>query len=170
MRYLLFCLPLLILAACATLSEDECRAGNWYAIGKEDGTAGRNSSFIHQHAKACADYGIAPDRSVWERGRRDGLPLYCTPSNAFHEGRSGKHLSPVCPASQLAVLERENQRGLHLNQVEQEISSIESEIRAINSELSHLPSDDPSRTALLSERSFLRLDLLHLRTERARLL
>lgn len=167
---LILLFPLLFLTACATLSEDECRSGDWYAIGKSDGAKGRQMSFVDQHAKACADYGIAPDRRAWERGRADGLPLYCTPRRAFDEGRRGKHLSPVCPAAQLAELERANERGLRLNRIEQEIREIEGDIRDINAELARLPADDPSRSALISERSFLRLDLLTLRAERARFL
>lgn len=170
MRYLVLCLAAIGLTACATLSENECRAGNWYAIGKNDGAQGRPVSFLAQHAKACIDYGITPDRAAWARGRADGVPLYCTPSNAFKEGRRGKHLSPVCPATDLSVLERANQRGLRLNRIELEIREIEGDIRDINSELARLSADDPSRGALISERSFLRLDLLTLRTERARLL
>lgn len=170
MRIFLLCLPFLALAACASLSEDECRAGNWYGIGKEDGANGRQSSFVEQHSKACADFGIAPDRKAWARGRADGLPLYCTPRRAFEEGRRGKHLSPVCPASQLAELERANDKGLRLNRIELEIREIEGDIRDINSELARLPAGDPSRASLISERSFLRLELLTLRTERARFL
>ncbi|MEM6386699.1 MAG: DUF2799 domain-containing protein [Pseudomonadota bacterium] len=170
MRYSFCLLPLLALSACASLSEDECRAGDWYQIGKADGAAGRQNAFLEQHRKACGEYGIAPNAASWARGRKDGLPLYCTPSNAFKVGRQGKHLSAVCPASQVAELERENDRGLQLNRVEQEIRSIESDIRGINASLTHLPADSPTRGALLSERSILRLDLLMLRTERARLL
>ncbi|MEM9427005.1 MAG: DUF2799 domain-containing protein [Pseudomonadota bacterium] len=170
MRYLLLSAPLLLLAACATLSEDQCRAGNWYAIGKNDGAEGRTMSFVEQHAEACAEYGIAPDRTTWAKGRADGLPLYCTPDNAFRVGRSGKHLSDVCPARDLAVLQRANERGLRLNRIELEIREIEGDIRDINAELARLPATDPSRGSLISERSFLRLDLLTLRAERARFL
>lgn len=168
MRYILLLAPLLLLAACATLSEDQCRAGNWYDIGLKDGANGRQASFLTQHAKACRDYGITPSAADWERGRQDGLPQYCTPSRAFDEGKRGKHLSPVCPANQLARLERANERGLAYNRITQEIGEIEREISAINAELARLEPGDPARGALASERSFLRLELLSLRTERAR--
>jgi len=168
MRYLLLLAPLLLLSACATLSEDQCRAGNWYEIGKNDGADGRQSSFLAQHAKACRDYGIRPVASEWERGRRDGLPLYCVPSRAYHEGTRGKHLSPVCPVEQLDQLERANARGLAYNRITQEIGEIEREISSINAELARLEPGDPSRGALISERSRLRLDLLSLRTQRSR--
>lgn len=170
MRILLLLAPFALLAACASLSEDECRAGNWYEIGRSDGADGRTSAFIAQHAKACRDFGIAPVQSEWERGRQAGLPLYCTPSRAFAEGRRGKHLNPVCPTADLATLTRANERGLRLNRIEQDIREAENDIRAINAELASLPPGDPGRAALVSERSFLRLDLLSLRAERARYL
>lgn len=170
MRYLLLTAPLLLLAACATLSENECRAGNWYAIGQKDGANGRTEDFIFQHAKACNEYGIRPNKTEWLRGREAGLPLYCTPGNAFREGRRGQHLSPVCPAEQSAALIRANERGLRVNRIEQDIREVENRIRSINAEIASLPPGDPERSSLASERSFLRLDLLHLRTERARYL
>lgn len=170
MRYALSLAALLFLSACATLSENECRAGDWYSIGRQDGADGRREDFILQHAKACNEFGVRPNKTEWLRGRAEGLKLYCTPAKAFEEGRRGKILSPVCPAASLATLQRANERGLRLNRIEQEIREIENEIRSINSELASLPADDPSRGSLISERSFLRLELLTLRTERARYL
>ena len=166
MRYLAL-LPFLALTACATLSEEECQGGDWYAIGKADGAEGRKASFIEQHAKACNKYGIAPNKTQWLRGREDGLPLYCTPAKAFDEGRRGQHLSPVCPAQGLAVLERENARGLRVHRIEQDIRETENRIRSVNAEIARLPPGDPSRVSLMSELSMLRLDLLWLRTERS---
>ena len=67
-----------------------------------------------------------------------------------------------------AELQAANQTGLRVNRIEQEIREIENDIRAINAEIASLAADDPARGALVSERSFLRLDLLRLRSERAR--
>ncbi|MBT8408136.1 MAG: DUF2799 domain-containing protein, partial [Alphaproteobacteria bacterium] len=124
--------------------------------------------FILQHAKACRDYGIQPDVSAWRKGRADGLPLYCTPERAYREGARGRHLSPVCPPEGLARLERANARGLRYYRIGQEIAEIRREISHLNAEIASLPADGPSRAALISERSFLRLDLLSLQAERAR--
>ena len=54
---------LLLIASCATLSKDECRAGDWQAIGLEDGAKGRLTSFFDKHVKACAKHEVAPERS-----------------------------------------------------------------------------------------------------------
>lgn len=170
MRYFFTIAPLLLLAACATLSEDECRGGDWFAIGQEDGTEGRKLSFLQQHSEACGEFGVAPDRSAYLQGREAGLKFYCTPDSAFREGRRGSRLSAVCPAGDLARLQRANQRGLDVHRIEDEIDDIEREIRQINAEIAALPAGDPGRASLASERSFLRLDILRLRARRARLL
>lgn len=168
MKYLLLLFAPLILAACATLSEDQCRAGDWRSIGQNDGAQGRKPDFILQHAKACNKVGIAPVRAEWEKGRQEGLKLYCRPRNAYEVGKRGKHLSPVCPLEGLERLERANDRGLAYHRIERDISSAQSEISRINSALGALAADDPSRSALISERASLRLEILTLRAQRAR--
>ena len=93
-----------LLAGCASLSEDTCRTGDWYAVGVRDGADGRESDYIERHVAACGDYGIRPDWRRWEAGRRAGLPLYCTTENAFVINARGGNLNPVCPAEDRAVL------------------------------------------------------------------
>lgn len=171
MRFAFF-IPLFvpILAACATLDEDECRSGNWEAVGERDGADGRSERFVQNHFEACAEYGVQPDVAEWEAGRQDGLEYYCTPQRAFEIGRRGRYISPVCPTSQIKELTYQNDRGLRLHHIEREIRQIENEIDAINHALAKLPAGDPKRTSLVSERSFLHLDLLSLRAERGRYL
>ena len=166
MKYFSF-IPLLVLAACATLSEDQCRNADWEAIGREDGANGRTPDFIEKHAKACNQYGIAPVRAEWEKGRQAGLPLYCQPARAWEEGADGHRLSPVCPATGLEELERANFRGLTYHRIGQDIDEAEREITRINAEIASLAPDDPARVLLASERARLRLEITMLRAERA---
>ena len=156
---------LLLLAACATLSEDACRAGDWSAIGARDGAAGRSPSWIANHSEACADYGIAPDRAEWEAGRQEGLLLYCRPERAWREGAAGRRLNDVCPAGDLRTLYRANDRGLVHHRLERQIDHAEDRIRDIDRLLRDLPPDDPRRGTLVAERARLRLERLTLRTE-----
>lgn len=166
MRYAAFLL-LLSLAACATLSEDQCRNADWQEIGRQDGANGRTPDFIDKHAKACNQYGVAPVRAEWEKGRQQGLPLYCRPARAWEEGADGHRLSPVCPSEQLAELERANFRGLTYHRIGQDIAEAEREISRINAEIASLPPGDPSIPALISERASLRLEIIMLRAERS---
>ena len=166
MRYVMLCFGLLILAACATLDEGECRAGNWFEIGKRDGAKGRAADFIFQHAKACNGFGIAPEAGPWRRGRAEGLKFYCQPFEAYRNGTRGRRLAPVCEGD-TSALQRANARGLRWHDIGREINSVEREIAAINTRLSSLAIDDPARTTLISQRSFLRLEILTLRAQRA---
>ena len=167
MRLIALIAALVLLAGCATLSEDACRAGDWRGIGYADGTKGRDAAFIQQHAKACADYGITPKFEPWAGGRQEGLKVYCTPSRAWREGAQGRRLRPVCPNEDLDRLERANSRGLTYHRIEDEIGDARREIRSINQRLLSLPADDPSRSALISERAALRLDIALLRARLA---
>ncbi len=158
---------LLALAACATLSEDDCREGNWTDIGVRDGANGRSPEFLDQHREACAKFGIAVNPSEWEAGRQQGLKSYCTRSNVYREGAKGRRLRPVCPAEAQDALELANDRGLTWYRIGQDIADLERDIRDINRELSSLPADSPARASLISQRSFLRLRILNLRARRA---
>ena len=168
MRIILACLALLIIASCATLTESECQTDDWFEIGKSDGERGRSLDFIFEHAKACNEFGIAPKADPWRAGRIEGLKAYCTPRNAYSVGQRGQKLSPVCTGDNIHRLEAANMRGIRWHRVSREIRDLERDIREINAALSELASDDPARVSLVSERSFLRLDVLTLRAEQVR--
>ena len=51
----------LLLGSCATMSEDQCRVGDWGGQGLRDGSAGLPMSRLDDHAEACAKHGVAPD-------------------------------------------------------------------------------------------------------------
>ena len=158
-----------LLAACATLTEEECRTGNWFDIGVEDGANGRLPGFLASHAEACADLGITPDRVAWEKGRQTGLPQYCTPARAYDVGRRGRDLSPACPVGQLPALESANARGQEWHRITERILDLEDDIRDINAELRSLETGDEARArSLRSDRQFLRLRILGLEAERRR--
>ncbi|OYW29357.1 MAG: hypothetical protein B7Z44_04985 [Caulobacter sp. 12-67-6] len=87
----------LLLASCATISEEACLQGDWAGIGFKDGEAGHPQSRLDEHAKACAKTGVAPDPAPYFAARAQGLRLYCTPERGFHEGRLGHDYAGVCP-------------------------------------------------------------------------
>jgi len=163
-------LTLLVLQACATLDEDACRGGDWFGIGLRDGADGRAPDFVQKHAKACADYGIAPDVPLWAEGRTEGLRTYCTIDNAYDEGRSGTRLKDVCQAYDIVALQRANTRGLNWFDITRDINQALSRIREIDSLLATLSDGDTTRSGLISERASLRLEILRLRSRRVRYL
>ena len=89
------------LSACAaqpTVSENQCRAGDWQTIGYRDGAAGMANTVLLAHQEACGEFGIVPLKSEYLAGWRAGLEGYCTADNGFHLGQRGGALNTVCSA------------------------------------------------------------------------
>ncbi|EJL38135.1 Protein of unknown function (DUF2799) [Caulobacter sp. AP07] len=87
----------LLLASCATMSQEACLQGDWAGVGFKDGEAGRPQSRLDEHAKACSKAGVVPDARPYFAARDQGLKLYCTPQRGFQEGRLGNAYAGVCP-------------------------------------------------------------------------
>ena len=87
----------LLLASCATISQEACLQGDWASVGFKDGEAGHPQSRLDEHAKACAKTGVAPDPAPYFAARAQGLKTYCTPGRGFYEGRLGNAYAEVCP-------------------------------------------------------------------------
>ena len=103
-RFWLLPIAMLALASCASLNEDQCRAGDWREIGFADGAEGRGADRIEAHRKACADFGVVPDTAAWRAGRDQGLRLYCLPAKAYDVGSRGLSIAPGCTAEELAAM------------------------------------------------------------------
>ncbi len=84
------------LSGCATMSEDQCLAGDWGQQGYTDGYAGYSESRLEDHAKACAKYGVVPNSAAYFSAREDGLRQYCVPERAFSEAARGNSYAGVC--------------------------------------------------------------------------
>lgn len=123
------------LGGCATLSENECRGADWESIGYRDGNRGYDAGRVVNHADACSEYGIAPDRSQYEAGRQRGLELFCTARNGVQLGRQGSSYGGVCPAS----LEQDFLQGYDLGRriydLDQHLSRLRSDIDHVQANL-----------------------------------
>jgi len=86
----------IFLTSCATLNKDECRTADWKLIGFEDGSKGYSASRIGDHRKACAEYGITPNLSLYNQGYAEGLHKFCTPANGYNLGRRGSAYHGIC--------------------------------------------------------------------------
>lgn len=156
MRTAFLCAALLAgLSACTTLSEEECRTGDWFQIGVADGAEGRGTDRIEAHRRACARAGIAPDTEAWLRGRERGLRLYCVPQKAHAEGRRGRAIAEGCTPAELKRMRPAWEWGRQYWLLELEADSLRSDIRDINSDLASLPADRAGRGSLLARRSML---------------
>lgn len=168
MRIALLLIPLALLAGCASLTEEECRAGDWYGIGVEDGAEGRGPDRLAAHREACAKVGIVPDTEAWLRGRERGLRLYCTPGKAYEVARSGRSIREGCTAAERARMQPAFEWGRRYWQLEREADDLRGDIREIDRALAALPPDSARRGALFSRRMLLisRLNLVELRQRR----
>ena len=79
-----------------SVTEYQCRAGDWQTIGFADGAAGKASTRLLQHQEACGGFGIVPGRTAYLAGWQEGLANYCTADNGFHMGQRGNSLNQVC--------------------------------------------------------------------------
>ncbi|WP_316013205.1 DUF2799 domain-containing protein [Roseobacter sp. HKCCA0434] len=133
MRYILSLVALTLLASCASLSEDECRLGDWRSIGFEDGSKGLQPDFVANHREACAEFGVSPDLNAYLAGRELGLREYCVPIRAYRLGREGRPISNVCPATIEPVLRDANAHGREYFRLSGEIRALEREIAELRS-------------------------------------
>ncbi|MEX0971548.1 MAG: DUF2799 domain-containing protein [Paracoccaceae bacterium] len=146
------------LSGCASLTPQQCMNGNWAEIGARDGAAGRGADYINAHRDACSELGIVPDPAAWLAGRQAGLARYCTPENAYINGRNGSRLEPVCTPAQRISMSRAYDWGLQYFALQTDINEANAEIARIRAvilnELSHpdLTPEEADRLASLEFR------------------
>ncbi len=160
-------LAMLALTGCATLSENDCRGGDWYSIGQRDGAAGRTEDYVSQHTAACLKFGVAPDHERWLEGRERGLERFCTARSGYRIGEVGGSYEDVCFAGGEMEFRRGYDLGLRMNRVKSRLDQIENEIRTIEGTLGtqadKLTDDERQRLnyrlrALEYERGYVRRD------------
>ena len=125
----------LFVAACASLTKNQCQQGNWFKIGQSDGAQGRPLSVFEDHVDACGEYKIKPDRRRYEDGRNFGLAKYCTPLSGFKAGRYSQTYQNVCPPESRGEFIRGYELGGQLGQVEKQLFSVRQDIDEIEGSL-----------------------------------
>lgn len=149
----LLCMALILAATggCATLSEGQCVAGDWYTIGKRDGAAGLSRSQLFKHGEACAAYGMQPDARAYDAGRQAGLGRYCTPQQGFVEGHKGRRYRNVCEGPSERAFLRAFDEGKVLYDAEQRLQRVDEKVSRIEYRLDHDELDDKQRKNLHKE-------------------
>jgi hypothetical protein len=113
-----------LVSGCATLNKSECRKADWEMIGLEDGAKGHPLTYIGNHRKACAEYGVKPDLDQYRVGHQAGLTRYCTPDNGFKQGRAGRGYNNVCPAELEGQFLSGYDTGRELHELKSEIDQM----------------------------------------------
>lgn len=126
---------LALLSGCASLDKDECLHANWYAIGLEDGAAGRAIERLGEHRRSCAKHAVAPDTDRYLAGRSEGLKSFCTPARGYSLGRSGQAYRGVCPDDRAGAFLAAYQRGREIHDLQRQRGELEKEISRIKAAL-----------------------------------
>lgn len=130
---LLLSAMLAVLAGCgsrATVSENQCYAGDWQTLGYRDGAQGLRSSQLLEHQDACGPYGVVPDRAAYMAGWESGAREYCHPNNAFEVGELGYGHAHICPAEMQSAFVAAYRQGRQLYLARRDIAALESTIAA----------------------------------------
>lgn len=120
---------------CSTLSEKQCKQGDWYEIGLKDGMEGYGGDRLRKHAEACGEYGISPNTPAYEKGRGEGLKSYCSAENGFRIGRTGGYYRGGCPATLEVQFLRKYEAGKQLYQIENRVNRLYTEITDLENEM-----------------------------------
>lgn len=115
-----------LLGSCATMSEDECRAGAWGEKGHADGMAGYPMTRLNDHVEACAKFQVTADPVAYSSAREDGLRSYCTLERGWTEGRSGNTYYGVCLPEEEAVFLPAYEDGQRLHAAEAAVEAADS--------------------------------------------
>lgn len=116
------------LASCASLSEEQCREGDWASIGYADGLKGRPQTRLSDHFEACGDYGIRPDPTAYGTAWARGVEVYCQPGNGFEVGRRGRPYKGVCPSHLEGGFLQSYRIGLGLHEREEALEDAEDDL------------------------------------------
>lgn len=162
------------LASCATMSAEQCRAGDWGGQGFSDGASGLSMSRLSEHAEACAEHGVIPDSAAYAAGRDQGLVRYCTPDNGFRAGRTGSGYGGVCPSYLEADFMPAYRDGQIVHGFEQALTSARSRVGSLGDELEELDEKITAKQAELraegltdTQRDQIRNRIQEIRRERA---
>ena len=139
----------LALSGCASMSDDECMAADWSAVGYEDGARGYTAERFSNHRKACAKHGVTADFGAWQAGREQGLVEYCQPGRGYDIGVSGGRYDGVCNADlEPDFLEAYN-AGHHLYTLRSNVSRATSAIQDRERELENVEEEIRGKEAAL---------------------
>ncbi|MDX1900752.1 MAG: DUF2799 domain-containing protein [Gammaproteobacteria bacterium] len=108
----LLLLPMMLAGCAHHLSQDECLATNWFAVGQADGIAGHTPQDLKPAIEDCAKFKIAVDTNKYMSGWHNGMKPYCAPSanSGYSDAVAGTPINSIMQRAQLCA-----QAGLKLN-------------------------------------------------------
>jgi len=139
----------LLLPACATISEEECQAGNWADLGYRDGVNGKARDRIADYVQTCGEYGAGVDRPAYLSSYEEGLTHYCTYDKGFARGQNGSSYNTVCEGPMAVDFRAGYDEGYFEYELRQQYQQFESNIIDFEDELQDVKDRlaDPEITA-----------------------
>ncbi|QDG75097.1 DUF2799 domain-containing protein [Labrenzia sp. PHM005] len=132
---------LLLLAGCETVSQEQCVAGDWEALGQADAANGHDLSRFEKIVKDCGRHGVTPDAALYRNGWNQGVLIYCTPQNGFSLGRQGKRLNNICPVQLAAAFESSHALGRRIWTAEDRVRDLETLLSSKERQITRLRSE-----------------------------
>jgi hypothetical protein len=130
------------------MDKEECLTVDWRTIGFEDGAAGYPGDRIARHRKACAEHGVAPDLTLYQQGRAEGLQEYCRPANGYRLGAQGGSYGGVCPVELEGEFLSAYDSGRHLYTLESRVANTTHQLDSKRRELNRAEDDVVKKSAL----------------------
>ena len=156
-------------SGCASLSQQQCKVGDWQSIGKRDGQAGHSLARFEDHKKACKSHGQAANLTLYKKGHEEGLASHCTVQSQINLGLTGERYRPVCSGTSVAVLKEANQWGYRIYLINKDISQAEYQLSSAQVALSKSNLKQDERNRLTDETQRLQDEIQRLKSQRARL-
>ncbi|WP_051241610.1 DUF2799 domain-containing protein [Stappia stellulata] len=127
-----------LLASCATVSREQCEAGDWPAIGKAHALQGFPESRLQKVVEDCGRHSVTVDTDAYMQGWSTGVRAYCTPRRGFEDGRTGNRPSFSCPADLAVDFDDARRLGGRLKGAEDDVNLSESSLERAQREIDDL--------------------------------
>ncbi len=124
-----------LLPGCASISEEECVAGNWADLGYRDGVNGKARDRITKYVETCGEFGTGVDRSAYLSSYEEGLTHYCTYDKGFARGQNGSSYNTVCEGPMAVDFRAGYDEGYFEYELRQKYKQFENDITEAENEL-----------------------------------
>ncbi len=158
----------LVLVACASkpsVSEFQCKAGDWETIGYRDGAQGFQSTRLLSHQEACGEYAIVPNREGYMAGWHSGVQQFCNPENGFSMGQEGKRDNGVCQGDLRAPFVAAYEDGRRLYQAQRDVNLIVKQLNSYHQRLDQIKHELVDLTAAQLDTTLSLEDRIHMLAE-----
>ena len=135
-------LPTVWLAACVTMSADECHVADWGVVGLRDGQGGAPLSLLDDRTKDCAKAGVQVGAVQYLQGREVGLQAYCQIGNAVRQGLSGRGYEGVCAPAIDGEFRRRWRMGMEVYRARSDLAAQDARRRSLELYLRDAQHDD----------------------------